>query len=313
LCACSSKPSLPPPVPKETTSNEKFNQDIAVMASKVKVGADYRIGAEDLIEITLFDIADAQGQPRVITSRVSNSGLITLPYIGNATAAGLTTMELEGQLRDSFLKYIHDPQLTVFVKEYRSYRVSILGYVNNPGIVELTGRKSLLEAIAMAGGLTDEAGKNVRLTRSDPEQGASTILVDLDRIANEGALDLNLDLYPDDVVTVPKAGMFYVEGIVKKPGAYPLLQETTVSQAIATAGGADPGLAKLSGTVLYRRVPEGERIAMPVDLAALQRGEQQDFLVEEDDVIVVPVSNPRLIFDRVTRGILRVGFTAPLL
>jgi polysaccharide export outer membrane protein len=299
--------------PKEATSNETFNRDLVVMATKVSAGADYRIGAEDLVEITLFDIADTQGQPRVITSRVSNSGLVTLPYIGNMTAAGLTTMELEEQLRDAFLKYIHAPQLTVFVKEYRSYRVSILGYVNNPGLVELTGRKSLLEAIAMAGGLTDEAGKNVRLTRRNAEEGATTILVDLERIANEGALDLNLDLYPDDVVTVPKAGMFYVEGIVKKPGAYPLLQETTVSQAVATAGGADVQLARVSGTVLYRRAAEGERVAMPIDLAALKRGDEQDFLVQEDDVIVVPVSGPRLLFDRITRGVLRVGLTAPLL
>jgi polysaccharide export outer membrane protein len=304
---------MPAAFPEKASTNEALNRDLATMASKVSGGVDYRIGAEDLVEITLFDISDAQGQPRVITARVSNSGLITLPYIGNANASGLTTMELEGQLREAFLKYIHEPQLTVFVKEYRSYRISVLGYVNNPGIIELTGRKSLLEAIAMAGGLTDEAGKNVRLTRHDPADGAATILVDLDQIANEGALDLNLDLFPDDVITVPKAGMFYVEGIVKKPGAYPLLQETTVSQAVATAGGADTGLARVSGTVLYRRTPEGERAALPIDLAALKRGEMQDFLVQEDDVIVVPVSGPRLLFDRITRGVLRVGLTAPLL
>jgi protein involved in polysaccharide export with SLBB domain len=82
-------------------------------------------------------------------------------------------------------------------------------------------------------------------------------------IANGEAPDANLVLMPGDVVSVPKAGMFYVEGIVSKPGAYPLLEKTTVSEAVATAGGADTTLANIGGTVLYRKKDDGSREADP--------------------------------------------------
>jgi polysaccharide export outer membrane protein len=276
------------------------------MASHVSDGSDYLIGPEDLLDVTMFDLEDEHGTPRVISARVSNTGYVALPYVGTVPAAGMTPLEFESQLRETYRQYIHDPQLTVFVREYRSFRVSVIGYVNTPGVIDLKGRKTVLEVLALAGGLTDEAGKDVRVTRSGPE-GAETLLIDLDRIANEGDIALNVDLEPGDVVTVPKAGTFYVEGVVKKPGAYPLLEQMTVSQAVATAGGADETFAKKGGTMLYRKTPEGERLVIPIDLAALQRGEGEDMPILEDDVIVVPMSAPRFWVDRFTRGVLHVG------
>jgi polysaccharide export outer membrane protein len=300
------------PVPESAKNNQEFNRQITVMAAASVDDAEYRIGPEDLLEVTLFDIEDAHGEPRIVTSRVSNSGYATFPYVGLVAAAGYTPTQFEELLKEQYKRFIHEPQLTVLVQEYRSYRISVIGYVNTPGVLELKGRKTILEGLAMAGGLTDEAGKDVRLTRVTADGTVETILVDLHVIAEEGDPTLNVDLLPGDVVAVPKAGTFYVEGIVKNPGAYPLLQETTVSQAVATAGGPDPTLAKSSGTVLYRKSPDGERQAIPINLAALQDGEGEDFRVQEDDVIVVPLSTTRLWFDRLTTGILRVGVNAPL-
>ena len=85
-----------------------------------------------------------------------------------------------------------------------------------------------------------------------------------------------------------------------------------MSQAVATAGGADATLAKSSSTVLYRKSPDGERQAIPIDLAALEDGDGEDFKVQQDDVIVVPLSTARLWVDRLTMGILRIGLSAPL-
>ena len=311
-CAGSVRYPVAADVPDELTSNQELNQDLALMAAQAAANGDYRIGPEDLLELTLFDIQDRDGEPRIVQARVSNTGYTTLPLIGNAAAAGLTPMELEEELRGAYSKFIHQPQLTVFVREFRSYPVSIIGYVDSPGIVELRGRKTVFEALAMAGGLTDEASKQVRLTRTTLE-GTQTVLVDLDQIADQGELTMNVDVLPGDVITVPKAGTFYVEGIVNKPGAYPLLQETTVSQAIATAGGPDLAYAKTSGTKLYRKTAEGERVVIPINLAALQKGKEEDLLIMQDDVIVVPMSVPRLWIDRLTRGVLRVGLNAPLL
>ena len=311
--ACSaSSPQTPPSVPEELTSNADLNRQIAVMASRSAAGADYRIGPEDVLEVTLYDLEDEQGEPRIIPARVSNTGLLALPYIGTIQAAGATPQEFEERLREAYRRYIHDPQLTVFIREYRGFQVSVIGYVNTPGVLDLRGRRTLLEVIAMSGGLTDEAGKNVRITRTTTE-GAQMLLIDLDRLANEGDITLNVDLQPGDVVSVPKAGTFYVEGVVKKPGAYPLLQKMTVSQAIATAGGADETFAKADATTLYRMTASGERIAIPVSLDGLKDGSVEDVAIREDDVIVVPLSSSKFWVDRLTRGLFHIGLTAPVL
>jgi len=124
------------------------------------------------------------------------------------------------------------------------------------------------------------------------------VLIDLDRIARDGELGMNIALLPGDVINVSQAGIFYVEGMVNKPGAYPLQQPTTVSQALATAGGADLTLANVSGTVLLRKQDSGQRESIPVHVAAIREGKADDFFVQEDDVLVVPLSGTRYFLDR---------------
>ncbi|RMD81974.1 MAG: hypothetical protein D6815_10365 [Candidatus Dadabacteria bacterium] len=289
---------------------EAFNETLALMAARSDAPGDYRIGPEDLLEVTLFDIEDTSGEPRMIPARVSNSGYITLPYVGKIRAQGMTPLELEDALKQAFRRYIRDPQITVFVREYRSYRVSVVGYVNQPGVLELKGRKTLLEALAMAGGVSDDAGREVRVSREAGGQ-VQTILIDLDRLARDGDMSLNIALLPGDVINVPRAGTFFVEGEVNKPGAYPLIEKTTVTQALATAGGPDFKLAKIGGITLFRKKENGERVAIPVDLEAIRSGRADDFLVAEDDVILVPLSGAKYFVDRVM-GRLGFGFTAPL-
>jgi len=311
LAACASRQPTAPQfthVDPDKQSNEAFNERLAAIAA-TSADLDYKIGPEDLLEVTLYDIENRDGNPQRVPVRVSSKGVIALPYVGEVVAAGLTPIELEARLREAYRRFIREPQIAVLVTEYQSYRVSVVGYVKEPKILELRGRKTLLEAIALTGGLTDVASKSIRLTRNTVD-GPTSILVDLDTIAAGEDPRANLVLLPGDVVSVPKAGMFYVEGIVSKPGAYPLLEKTTVSEAVATAGGADTTLANIGGTVLYRKREDGSREAIPVDLASLHTGGGEDFAVRENDVIVVPVSGPKLFFDRVTSGILRVGFNS---
>jgi polysaccharide export outer membrane protein len=290
---------------------DTLNQDITLLAAQAAVApGEYTVGPEDLVEITLYDIEDTSGEPRVIVSRVSNAGYVTLPYVGKVRAAGFSPIALEDELRSAYLEFIRDPQITVFVSEYRSYRVSIVGFVENPGVLELRGRKTLLEALALAGGLNEEAGRSIRLTRSG-EGSVQSVLVDLEQLTSEGDVRLNLDLLPGDVINVPRAGIFYVEGMVKKPGAYPLLGETTVSQALATAGGVDVAVARVGGTTLYRKNESGQRLPIPVELSAILEGRKPDFNVLPDDVIVVPLSGPKFFVDRLT-GLLRVGVNSSL-
>jgi len=288
----------------QPSQNEPFNESLVMLAAQADDG-DYHIGAEDLLEVTLFDIEDRDGAPRVVATRVSNSGYVTLPNIGKVQAEGLTPLEFEEHLKEKFKRYIHDPQISVFVREYHGYEVSVVGYVERPGVFQLQGRKTLVEALALAGGLNDDAGRSVRLMRTSHE-GVMTDLIDLDQLAERNDPALNPVLLPGDVINVPRAGVFYVEGMVNKPGAYPLVQDTTVSQALATAGGPDANTAREGGTTLYRKLDSGDRVAIDVDLNGIRAGKSEDFLVREDDLIIVPVSGPKFLLDRMI-GLVRIG------
>lgn len=288
---------------------DSFNDSLQLVAAQAAhVSGEYEIGPEDLIEVTFYDIEDTAGDPRVVSARVSNSGFITLPYIGKAQAAGYDPIELEEALRVQYKRFIHEPQITVHIQEYRSFRVSVVGNVKTPGVLELRGRKTLLEALAMAGGLDPDAGRSVRLTRVGSKD-AQSVLIDLDQLAQTGDARLNPSLIPGDVINVPKAGIFYVEGMVNKPGAYPLLTETTVTQALVVAGGVNFDLSRASGTTVYRKRPDGERDAIAVDIDAIQAGRVPDMLVTAEDVIVVPLSGTKLVVDKFM-GLFRVGVSA---
>jgi len=286
-----------------------LNQQIVSAAATSSVATDYNIGAEDLLEVTLFDIQAEKGEPQRVPVRVSQSGVVNLPLVGRVQAGGLTVERLEESLRERYKRFIRDPQVTVFVKEYRSYRVSVVGYVEKAGIIEISGEKTLLEVLALAGGLNKEAGKTVQLTRQTAE-GGRTFVIDLDRLARGGDTRLNVPIRSGDIVNVPKAGVFYVEGSVKKPGAYPLLEEVTITQALATAGGADESLSKLSGTTLFRKLPNGDREAIPIQLAAIRAGKANDILIAENDVILVPMSGVKWLVDRFI-GSIGMGLAIP--
>ena len=98
--------------------NAELNQTLAVMAGRAAGSGEYLIGAEDLLEITLYDIEDNQGEPRVVEARVSNSGFVTLPYIGKTGAEGSSPIDFESILRLQYKKYIRQPQISVLVKEF---------------------------------------------------------------------------------------------------------------------------------------------------------------------------------------------------
>lgn len=308
LSGCSAQSSHYESARVAQPADNPMNESLAVLAGSMDGTGDYTIGPEDLIEVTLFDIEDESGMPRVIPARVTNSGFVTLPYVGKVPAAGMDTLALENDLRRHYQHYIHNPEISVFVREYASYEISVLGYVENPGVVRLKGRRTLLEALGMAGGLNEDAGKSVRLSRA-AENKVYTELIDLDRLVRAGDVQLNPVLMPGDVVNVPRAGVFYVEGMVNEPGAFPLTQQTTVTQAIATAGGPDITMSREGGTTLYRMRDDGTREPIPINIAKIRAGDQDDMLILEDDLIVVPVHGAKFVMNKIA-GLFRVGVNA---
>jgi polysaccharide biosynthesis/export protein len=267
---------------------------------------DYRLGGEDLLEITLFNVPEAAAivtpqaaatvTPRKLEVRVNQEGKITLPLLGDVPVAGLTTAALEQSLRKRFNEYFYDPQVGVHVKEYRSQQISVVGAVRNPGVFQLTGPKTLVDLLAMSGGINERAGSAIHVYRQQSE-GRHTFVVDLLALANNPGL-VNMPVQPGDVLNVPEAGTFFVDGSVGKPGSYPLNRPYTLTQALAVAGGITEFLADYSSIVVFRHhnSPEPERIA--VNLKDVLAGRVADPRITADDVIVVPMSTAKYILER---------------
>ena len=162
--------------------------------------SDYRIGAQDLLEISVFGVQDLNRQ-----ARVNSNGQISLPLIGAVMAGGKTIPELEKELSERYSAgYLQNPQVSIFVKEYTSQRVTLEGAIKKPGIYPLTGRTSLLQAVAMAEGLEELA---------DPQGIVLFRHVNGERMA--AAFDMTAvrrgempdpQIYGDDIIVVERSG-----------------------------------------------------------------------------------------------------------
>ena len=206
---------------------------------------DYVIGPQDVLTITVWEQPALSGK-----FTVGADGNVSFPLLGSMRFAGLTSRAIESLLRtrlaDGFLK---NPQVTVEVTQFLSQRIFVMGEVKAPGPVALTGELTLLEALTRAGGVTENAGGEMVLLRSDRAAGAATPplargtpgTTEIARISirdlRSGAFSKNIHLQDGDSIFVPRAEMIYVLGQVANPGAYPLEPGMTVLKAISVAGG----------------------------------------------------------------------------
>lgn len=162
--------------------------------------SEYRVGAQDLIEISVFQVGDLNR-----TVRVNSNGQISLPLIGLVQAGGKTVQELEAHIAEKLSsEYLQNPQVSVFVKEFTSQRVTLEGAIKSPGIYPITGRTSLLQAIAMADGVTDLANlQGIVVFRTVDGQKMAAVF-DLSQIRAGDAVDPQV--YGDDIVVVDQSG-----------------------------------------------------------------------------------------------------------
>jgi polysaccharide export outer membrane protein len=228
--------------------------------------------------------------------RMSQEGVINLPLLGDIAAGGATPAILERLLRQRYEEFMHEPQIGVQVKEYRSQQVSVIGAVGKPGMYQLPGPRTLVDVLSMASGINERAGEQVHIYRQGP-QGRQSYVVDLLALARNPEL-VNMPVQGGDVVNVPLAGMFFVDGAVGKPGSYPLSRPYTLTQALAIAGGVTRTLADYSEIAIYRRSNGAEAEKIPVDLSAIWDGKASDPHVEANDVIAVPISTAKYIVER---------------
>lgn len=259
------------------------------MPAQEKFTTDYRIGPKDLLEISVFGLDELNK-----TVRVSEDGKITLPLLGEVEVDGLTKAEVERKLsRLLEAKYLHNPQVTIFIREYQSKRVSVLGAVRNPGPYELLGRQTLLQVISEAGGLTEKAGSDIIIIRQHPDGSNTSLKIPIDDLILKGDARRNIPLQPDDIVNIPveQTVLIYVFGQVNNPGALEVKKSDipTLLQAIAQAGGFSEGAAK--GRVIIRRTDEeGKEQKIKVNVKDIINGKKKDIQLEEKDIIIVPES-----------------------
>jgi polysaccharide export outer membrane protein len=250
---------------------------------------EYKIGPKDLLEITVFERPELSQ-----TVRVSEDGSISLPF-GNIRAEGLTKEELEKKLAQVLdEKWLKNPRVTVFIREYQSQRVSVIGAVGKPGIYELIGRVSLLEIISQAGGLTDRASSELYVLREGKNGIQAKLAIDLNDLIINNNQKLNVPLMPKDVINIPIDQIInvFVFGAVRNPGALQvkMSKKITLLQAIAQAGGTADG-ASQSGIVIKRKDKKtGKEIEIKVNLKDIIKGKKPDIELLEGDVVFVPES-----------------------
>lgn len=248
---------------------------LLALTETVFSASEYVVGAEDVLEISVYDHPEMTS-----TVRVGGQGVIVVPLLDEIKVEGLTVREVSQTLTKLLADgYIINPQVNVFVKDFREQKAVILGQVLKPGLYELRKKTTLLELISMAGGLTVEAGDTATLKR-ETEKGFEEVRIDLDKLVEQGDTSLNLQVVDGDKIFIIKAGIFYVTGEVKKPDSYKYQDNLTLIKALAMAGGLT-GVASPKNIKIVRKVNGKETIIDKADM---------DTTIQPEDVVVVPES-----------------------
>lgn len=249
---------------------------LALSAAGFSYAAVYIVGPGDVLEISVYDNDDLK-----TTVRVGTDGNIVMPLLGSVEVEKLSIPQVSKKITDLLADgYLVNPQVNVFVKEFRSKKVVVLGRVRVPGLIELSGPISFLELISKSGGLESDAGDTATIKRQMSGKD-KIITINLVSLIEGGDLSQNVPILDGDTVVVSKSGMCYVTGEVEKPGSYPCGNRSTVLKLIALAEGFT-GKASKSSVRIVRVVDGEKKVIEDVDLDTT--------FVYDNDVIVVPES-----------------------
>ena len=263
----------------------------------------YILDTDDQIAIRVLDTPEIGDQP----FRIDRSGNINLPLAGNLRAAGLSAEQLQVAIVERLKTYLQEPAVTVTIKEFRSQPVSVLGAFKNPGIVQVHGRKTLFEVISEAGGLSNDAGSRIKITRRKevgaiPLPGAAideTGQFYVAEVAVKSVMDAtdpkqNIQVEPNDTISVPRAELVYVIGAVKHAGGFVLTERAHISvlEALSMAEGLGPVASAKNAKIL--RSDEGvSREEIPVDVSKILTGKAADVPMRANDILFIPTSGTK--------------------
>lgn len=245
---------------------------LTATAVRAQEGEQYRVGPKDVLEVTVWGHTELSGK-----FTVAPDGAIQYPLLGAVKVGEKTPAEVEAELQKLLSDgYLRNPQLSVIVAQYLSKSLFVIGEVRIPGPIPLTGTVTLLEALARAGSMTEQAGGEVILLRRGPGNAVMGPIapgqegvVELGRVSvqqvRSGAIGSNVPLQDGDTIFIPRAELIYVLGQVKIPGPYTIEPgRTTVLSAIALAGGVSQ--LGSSDRVRVARIVDGKKTELKAKL-----------------------------------------------
>jgi polysaccharide export outer membrane protein len=302
---------------QKTQSARETNDRIAQLAlAGAAIEGDYVIGSGDLLGIEVFDVPELSRDVRV-----NETGFVAIPLIPvKVQAGGLTQFQFRDKVAEllQINGLVTHPQVTVTVKEQHSQPITVIGSVRNPLTIQAVHQMNLLQVLSQAGGITDDAGSKVLISRKPPvaptaansvdsgttdasktapantaAQMENTITIDLNDLLDSGDSKYNIPLLGGDVVTVPRAGVVYAVGAVQHPGGFVMQsdrQQLTVLKVLSLAGGLT-STAKPGNAVILRQ-PSGsqQRQQVAVDVKKILALKGEDISLRQNDILYVPDS-----------------------
>lgn len=245
---------------------------------------EYRIGAKDLLEVKVYELPELNQ-----TVRVAEDGTITLAVIGPVPASGLTAQELEQKIAAILdAKYTKGAHVTVIIREHQ--KIAVLGAVGRPGLYEMAGPTTLLQILSEAGGLTQQAGREIHILRQQNDGEKERIVLNVDDLMRRSQ-DTNIILKPKDEIIVPfdQNLTVFVYGEVRNPGAIQFLESKglTLLKAVAQAGGLTEWANAVQVLVKRKDPQTGKEKNLWFNLKKIIAGKKPDFPLQDGDIIVV--------------------------
>lgn len=249
---------------------------------------DYTVGPKDLLDIKVIEVPELN-----VERRVSDSGAIDLPLLGEIPVSGMSASQIQARVAGLLTaKYVNRANVSIVIKEFANKPVSIVGAVERPGSLNISGRWTLLQAISAAGGITADAGRKIYILRK-AENGLSDILeVNTEDLLRSASSSWNIPLVPGDIVNIQakRQVKVFCLGEVKSPGALEFDGDDRMSllSAIAKAGGlTDRASNKIR---IKRRGPDGKDKEIVANFKRIVSGKDPDTVLQPDDVVIVKES-----------------------
>jgi len=295
-------------IEKQKQYNRSQDKVLSSVAVSNESSGDYQLGPGDLIVVKVYETEELDAEVRV-----SSRGAVSLPLLNIVDVYNLTAAEAEEKIENLYKeRYLHDPHITIHIKEHVSKQITLVGAIVNPGTYDYVSQRRLLDVIAVASGLTPESGSIAYITRENPSTKKRTsYYINLDELMKEGKMEQNMIVLGGDVIFIPESGQCFVDGAVRKPGTYSLETKMTITEALALAGGL-ASYADDDGIKLIRYMGKGKRREIvTLSYSDLQGGVGDTLFLQDQDIIFAESSSAGLLTSGsgFSIGFMGTGFT----